>query len=200
MFSRKEWAHYSWSVTWYKILMQLYQNKCVNDLLPDLHNLNPSKKKNWERCFFIPGQIVLLQTYSMHCSLATCVHILVLNWNHNLIELTLRHSQSHENSPGVLLGLAFQKKKRTTLKWTWITIGMVEWSCHQSLRKGFEEETLQTIPPPPPALQISIRHLTRPKSSLSLVTPCSLLPPCDTPEDDWWRVRLGTLTIYAPPL
>lgn len=24
---------------------------------------------------------------------------------------------------------------------------MVEWSCHQSLRKGFEEETLQTIPP-----------------------------------------------------
>ena len=45
MFSRKEWAHYSWSVTWYKILMQLYQNKCVNDLLPDLPNLNPSKKK-----------------------------------------------------------------------------------------------------------------------------------------------------------
>ena len=66
-------------------------------------------------------------------------------WKHS-IELTLRHSQSHENSPGVLLGLAFQKKKRTTLKWTWITIGMVEWSCHQSLRKGFEEETLQTIP------------------------------------------------------
>lgn len=86
----------------------------------------------------------------MHCSLAACVHILVLNWNHNLIELTLRHSQSHENSPGVLLGLAFQKKKRTTLKWTWITIGMVEWSCHQSLRKGFEEETLQTIPPASP--------------------------------------------------
>ena len=45
MFSRKEWAHYSLSVTWYKILMQLYQNKCVNDLLPDLPNLNPSKKK-----------------------------------------------------------------------------------------------------------------------------------------------------------
>lgn len=45
MFSRKEWAHYSWSVTWYKILMQLYQNKSVNDLLPGLHNLNLSKKK-----------------------------------------------------------------------------------------------------------------------------------------------------------
>ena len=52
-------------------------------------------------------------------------------------------------------------------------------------------------PPPPPAPQISIRHLTRPQSSLSLVTPCSLLPPCDKPEDDWWRVRLGTLTMYA---
>lgn len=72
-------------------------------------------------------------------------------------------------------------------------------------RKGFEEETPQTNPhPSPPPPQISIRHLTRPLSSLSLVTPCSLLPSCDTPEDDWGRVRFGTLTMYAfmyaPPL
>ena len=42
-----------------------------------------------------------------------------------------------------------------------------------------------------------LQALTRPPSSLSLVPPCTLLPPCDKPEDDWWRVRLGTLTMYA---
>ena len=93
--------------------MQLYQNKCVNDLLPGLHNLNPSKNKKKLGTLFL---------YSRpDCFLTDLFNALQLGnvCTYSRTELksqpnrgySLWHSQSHENSPGVLLGLAFQKKK-----------------------------------------------------------------------------------------